>query len=172
MEPEGSCIHKCPSHVPILSQFDPIHAPPHPTSWRFIFILSSHLRLVRPNGLFPSGSPTKSLYTPLLSPIRATSPTHLCTKISVQVRGLFFDCFAAWSYGEDSLAPRPTPHLEDHPFSAVRYCIFNIFAATLHIAGRSSIHNLSTCHAVVQGPTYNGHEVNKNGKIKKVKFTL
>jgi hypothetical protein len=29
--------------------------------------------------------------------------------------------------------PRPTPRLEDHPISAVRDCLFNIFAATLHI---------------------------------------
>jgi hypothetical protein len=34
------------------------------------------------------------------------------------------------SYGEELLAPRPTPKLEDHPLSAVRDCIF---AATLHI---------------------------------------
>ena len=29
--------------------------PPHPTSWRSISILSSHLRLGLPSGLFPSG---------------------------------------------------------------------------------------------------------------------
>ena len=48
-----------------------------PTSWRFILILSSHLRLGLPNGLFPSGFPTRTLYTPLPSPIRATCPAHL-----------------------------------------------------------------------------------------------
>ena len=37
---------------------------PHPTSWRSILILSAHLRLRLPNGLFPSGFPTKTLYTP------------------------------------------------------------------------------------------------------------
>ena len=41
--------------------------------------------------------------------------------------------------------------LEAHPLSAVRDCLFNIFAATLRIGGRSSIRNLSTRHAVVTG---------------------
>jgi hypothetical protein len=38
-------------------------------------------------------------------------------------------------YGEE-LAPRPTPELQDHPLSAVRDWLFNIFAAILHIGGR------------------------------------
>ena len=50
---------------------------PLPTSWRFILILSSHLRLGLPNCLFPSGYPTKTLCTPLPSSIRATCPAHL-----------------------------------------------------------------------------------------------
>ena len=37
---------------------------PHHTSWRSILILSTHLRLGLPSGLFPSGFPTKTLYTP------------------------------------------------------------------------------------------------------------
>jgi hypothetical protein len=40
---------------------------------------------------------------------------------------------------------------EDHPLSAVRDCLFNIFAATLHIGGRSSISNLRTRYAVMTG---------------------
>ena len=50
---------------------------PHPTSWRSILILSTHLRLGLPSGIFPSGFPTKTLYTSLSSPIRSTCPAHL-----------------------------------------------------------------------------------------------
>jgi hypothetical protein len=47
-------------------------------------------------------------------------------------------------HGEELLAPRPTPKVEEHPLSAVLDCLFNIFAATLPIGGRSSIRNLRT----------------------------
>ena len=50
---------------------------PHPTTWRSILMLSTHLRLGLPSGLFPSGFSSKILYTPLSSPIRATCPAHL-----------------------------------------------------------------------------------------------
>ena len=64
-------------------------------------------------------------------------------------------CFLTWMfYREGLLAPLPTPKLEDHPLSAVHGCLFNLFAATLHIGGRSSIRNLRTRHAVVTGTHY------------------
>ena len=55
--------HKRPPPVSILGQPNPVHIP---TSWRSFLILSTHLRLGLPSGLFPSGFPTNTLYTPPL----------------------------------------------------------------------------------------------------------
>ena len=61
-----------------LSWASPIQSTyPHPTSWRSILILSTHLRLGLPSGLFPSSFHTKNLCAPLSSTIRATCPAHL-----------------------------------------------------------------------------------------------
>ena len=64
--------HKPPPPVSILGHPNPVHIP---TS--HLLILSTHLRLGLSSGLLPSGFPTKTLYVPLSSPIRATCPTHL-----------------------------------------------------------------------------------------------
>jgi len=78
MESEGSLQALTSSRHLSLSWAKSIQSiPPHFTSWRSILVLSSHLRLGLPSGLFPSGFPIKTLYTSLLSSIRATCPAHL-----------------------------------------------------------------------------------------------
>ena len=77
MEPEGS--------IPILqvlatclySEPDQSSPYPHIHFWKGILMLSSHLLLSLPSGLFTSAFPTKTLYVPLLSHIRATCPAYL-----------------------------------------------------------------------------------------------
>jgi len=46
---------------PSLSWASPIQSIyPHPTPWRSVLILSTHLRLGLPSGLFPSGLPSRT----------------------------------------------------------------------------------------------------------------
>ena len=213
MESEGSLSH---SQVPATCPYpdlDPVHTP-HPTSCRFILILSSHQLLGLPSSLFSSGfsrqHPVRS--SPLPHTCYMPRPSHsswfykphnigwvvqiiklliiqfpplpcylvpLKPKYSPQnpilehPQPVFLPQYqwpsftpmqsprlrlCLWIFrnkirfhGEELLTPHPTPKLEDHPLSAVHDCLFNIFAATLHIGGCSSICNLRTCHAVVTG---------------------
>jgi hypothetical protein len=78
MEPEGSisCPQEpCTGPYPEPYPSNPIHSIPSYLSKRSI--LSTHLRLGLPSGLFPSGFPTNILYAFLFSPIRATCPAHI-----------------------------------------------------------------------------------------------
>ena len=78
METEGSLPH---SQVPATCPCpEPARSSPYPhipTSWRPILISSSHLLQGLSSGHLISGFPTKTLYKPLLSTIRATCPAHL-----------------------------------------------------------------------------------------------
>ena len=125
---------------------------PHPTSWRSILILSTHLRLGFPSGLLPSDFPSKTLYTPSPHPYAPHAQPISFTEQASHVWVFLNKAF----YREGLLAPRPIPKLENHPSSAVRDCLFNLFAATLLIGRRSSIRNLMTRHHVVTGTPIHG----------------
>ena len=68
--------HKRPPPFSILGQPNPVHIP---TS----HLLEIHPNIIHPSKprspqwFFPSGFPSKTIYTPLYSPIRATCPAHL-----------------------------------------------------------------------------------------------
>ena len=68
--------HKPPPPVPILGQPNPVHIPTSD-------LLEIHTNIIHPSTprspqwFFPSGFPTKTLYTPLSSPVRATYQAHL-----------------------------------------------------------------------------------------------
>ena len=65
-----------------LSWVSPIQSIyPHPTSWRSILILSTHLRLGLPSGLFPSGFPIKTLHAPCPHPYAPHNKFYYKTRI-------------------------------------------------------------------------------------------
>jgi hypothetical protein len=72
MEPEGSLPSSQQLSTCTYTEPDPIQSTTlNPISKRSIVMLSIHLRLGLPSGLFPSGFPTNNQYTFLFSPIRA-----------------------------------------------------------------------------------------------------
>jgi hypothetical protein len=91
------------------------------------------------------------------------------SKESVQIWGFLFTLVTTlFFYGEELLAKRPTVDVEAHPLSAVRDCLFNIFAAALHTKGVSSINNLRTRHAVAtRDPTNMQYEQIRNNNTRK-----
>jgi len=108
-----------------------------------------------------SRTPTKPILYLVNSLAAAVSEPALYSLLAFQVSNLvsLLLCLGHTnqSRSEDELlAPRPTPKLENHPSSAVRDCLFNIFVATVHFGDRPSIHNLKMRMLCWQESTYHG----------------
>jgi hypothetical protein len=140
MEPEGSLLHSqelttCPYPEPDQSSLCPL--PSHFSKIHCNNILPSTPRSSKwsPSLRFPHWNPASTL----LSWYVLHTPPILYRRL-VRIR-VSCNLFVTWLsfYGEEYLTPRPKPKLENHPLSAVRSYLFNIFPATLLI-WRSFLH--------------------------------
>ena len=98
--------------------------PPYPTFWRSILILSSHLRLGPPCGLFPSSFPTK--YTHFLSPIRAAFPTHIIKRNKCVIMYNLLPMYLTSVALKKSDVNYIKPFSKDchHPYLSLFLCVF------------------------------------------------
>ena len=70
-------VHKSPPLALNMSHIHPVNAIRSYFLLRSFLVLSTHPHTGLTSGVFPSGFPTTTLYSPLLSPICATCLSHL-----------------------------------------------------------------------------------------------
>jgi hypothetical protein len=80
-------------------------------------------------------------------------------------------------YDELLSAPRPTPIMGDHPFSAVRDCLFNIFAASHSSVGIALGYGVDDRGSRVRFPTGAGnfslhHRVQKGSGAHPASYSM
>jgi len=97
-------------------------------------MLSSHLRLGLPSGLFPSGFPTKTLHTPLLSPLRSTCPAHFIL-LDFITRTLFGDPYRSLGFSLCSFLYLPVTS----SLSAPNILLSTLFSSTLSLRSSRNV---------------------------------
>jgi len=164
---------------------------PPPTSWRSILILSSHLRLGLPSGLFPSDFPTRTLCTPSLPPYVPHAPPisffSILPPAQYYVRPTrmvnnyrrFEEIWWLDFQGSGILGlsdPKKLPHIrihlpndtETHPTELNQ----NVrVRSDLYCIGETTVENYYTVMSSKQIHRFIGHYINYNGYVSTVVFS-